>query len=47
MVLKPPPWHGDSKSVLKIGIDYWEGGYFCTQKCPDRQKDGQSSEIIL
>ena len=29
IVLKPPPWPGDSKSVLRFKIGQWEVGYFC------------------
>ena len=29
IVLKHPPWSGDSKSVLRFRIEQWEVGYFC------------------
>ena len=31
IVLKPPPWPGDSKSVLRFRIGQWEVSYFCAQ----------------
>ena len=31
IVLKHPPWHGDSKNVLRFEIGWWEGSYFWTQ----------------
>ena len=35
IVLKHPPWPGDSKSVLRFRIGQWEVGYFCAHT--DRQ----------
>ena len=31
MVLKHPPWSGDSKNVLRFEIGWWEGSYFWRQ----------------
>ena len=31
IVLKHPPWPGDSKSVLRFRIGQWKVGYFCGQ----------------
>ena len=45
IVLKPPPWPGDTKSVLRFRIGQWKVGYFCGQT--DRHTYKQTFAFII
>ena len=42
IVLYHSTWPGDSKSVLRFGIGWWEVGHFCQNPCPDKQTEGRT-----